>query len=259
MGFLDDVKRKQAEERAQTGASNRERQVPEHVKLVEPQLEVLRDGLGAFARRLNAALPNIRTTYHVEGYGPLLDLKQMNYVVVSEDENGLKVSLKFECRGDAPVEFCVTSREACDAELQYLLANGLHVQYRSRADWRFVFNLESLVPVSLEFSAHSTDAAVELKIRNLETIGQRAEYFPPERIDEEFLTELRNCVLRQPNRFNELCGNTVPDDMRERLRTRVAARQQKREEQVAGSGPANEGTAGRGGLRGLLGKLKNKS
>ena len=255
MGFLDEVKRRQAEERAAAERRAKgivERNLPSHVLAVEPQLEVLRDGLRAFARRLNAALPDVRASYAIGEFARLDDLKQSRYEVSSEDLRGLRVQLSFLCQRDAIVEFETDTREVCDQTLNHLLSNGLKVKYRSQADWRFLFKLNAFVPVSLEFSPHESHPAIKLKTRNLHEIGEKFEHLPSERLDEAFLYQLEKCVLREPNNFNELCGNQVTDGIRAQFRERIGARQRKR----AAAEPISHKT---GGLRGLLGRFGKKS
>ena len=257
MGFLDDLKRQQAEERAAADRRAKgivERDLPPHVLAVEPQLEILRDGLRAFSRRLNAALPDIRAHYRIGEFATLDDLRQSAYKVSTEDSEGLRIKFSFLCRRDGAVIFETNNRDICDQTLDHLLSNGLKVKYRSHADWRFVFTLNTYVPVSLEFAPHPSKAAIKLTTRNLHDIGEKFEHLDPERLNETFLDQLKKCVLREPNNFNELCGNEVTEDIRAQFKERIAARQRERETLTEES-PAEKKP---GKLRGLLGKLTKK-
>ena len=258
MGFLDDVKRQQAEERA---ASDRrakgivERDLPAHVLAVEPQLQVLGDALRAFARRLNAALPDIRASYRVGDFSTLVDLKQSRYKVSTEDARGLQVKLSFSCAREGSVGFETDNRDTCDRILEGLLSNGLKVKYRSHADWKFLITLDNFVPVSLEFSPDADRQAIKLKVRNLHDIGEKLEHLSADRLDATFLEQLKKCVLRESNNFNELCGNQVAEDVRAQFQERIAARQREREDTPPPTPP--DKTAG--GLRGLLGRFGKKT
>ena len=257
MGFLDDLKRQQAEDRAAADRRAKgivDRNLPPHVLAVEPQLEILRDGLRAFSRRLNAALPNVRAHYRVGEFATLDDLRQSAYVVTTEDTEGLRVTFNFVCQRDGAVIFETDNRDVCDQTLDHLLSNGLKVKYRSHADWRFVFTLNTYVPASLEFCPHESKAAIKLTTRNLHDIGEKFEHLDPERLDGMFLEQLKKCVLREPNNFNELCGNQVTEDIRAQFKERIAARQRERESLTEDPPPEKKP----GGLRGLLGKLTKK-
>ena len=233
MGFLDEVKRKQAEDSGTAKKGLADRNLPAHVLAVEPQLELLRDGLTAFARRLNAALPNVRASYQIDDFATLADLKQSSYEVNTEDTKGLCVKLSFICQCAGRVQFETDNRDVCDRTLDHLLSHGLKVKYRSHADWKFLFTLENHVPVSLQFAPHETERAVKLKIQNLDAIGERLEHLNPEILDETFLDQLKKSVLREPNNFNQLCGNQVTEDIRAQFQERIAARQREREQREA--------------------------
>ena len=258
MGFLDDVKRQQAEERAAAERRAKgmdDRDLSPHVLAVEPQLEILGDALRAFARRLNAALPDVRASYEIGEFTTLDNLKQSRYELSTEESQGLRVKLSFSCQRDGIVEFETDNREICDQTLNRLLSNGLKVKYRSHADWKFLFKLDAFVPVSLEFSPHESKQAIKLKIQNLHEIGEKFERLDPELLDEAFLDQLKKCVLREPNNFNEICGNQVTDDIRAQFQERIAARQRERE----GAAQVPAADKGRRGLRGLLGRFGKKS
>ena len=142
MGFLEDIKRKQADENftaEQQSTDSVERNLPAHVLAVEPQLPTLRDRLTALAKRLNAAPSDVYANYQIGDYASLRNLKQSCYEVICEDINRLCVSLKFSCHSEETVQFETNNRDVCDRMLDDLLSNGLKVHYRSYADWKFLF------------------------------------------------------------------------------------------------------------------------
>ena len=229
MGFLDEVKKKQAAERVREAgdqASQAQSELPAHVQQVAGSLTMLADGLGAFARRLRAGMPDIRADYTVEIYGSVKGLRQGNYHFDKAED--LRIRFGFECRGSGDIEFTTESREVCDRVLDELIKAGLKVQYRSHADWKFLFCVTPLVPVEVVFEPHKTDPVVQLTLKNLEWLGVRVERLAPERIDENFLDQLKQCVLRQPNDFAGLLGNRISDDLREQFRAKIAKRRQQR-------------------------------
>jgi hypothetical protein len=164
-----------------------------------------------------------------------------------------------QCSGRENVDFSTTSREFCDDILDKLIKAGLKVKYRSHADWKFLFTVKSVVPVEVAFEPHIDGDSVRLTVKNLDEIGLRVENLTPGRINESFFEQLQQCVLRKPNNFSEPLGNQVPDDMREKFRNQIAARQQERELD-ADTVESGEATPIKR-LKGLLGRFteKNKS
>ena len=67
-------------------------------------------------------------------------------------------------------------------------------------------------------------------------------------LTESFSTNYKKAVLRKPNRFNELCGNQVTEDVRAQFQERIAARKRERET------TEEKRSSGLGGLLGKFGK-----
>jgi hypothetical protein len=74
----------------------------------------------------------------------------------------------------------------------------------------------------LEFETDVELGSVRMRERNLEVLGSKTIYYGPDQLTENFFDELGKAVLRQPNRFSELSGNTLSDDARRRLRQQLA-------------------------------------
>ena len=259
MGFLDDVKKRQAAERADASPAasvlaqpSASQGVPEVVGC----LSMLSTGLGAFARRLGAAMPDIRAAYEIRGHGQPQGWRQGGYKLVRTGEQSHR--FEFSCTGAQPIEFSTTSREACDQILDELITAGLKVQYRSHADWKFLFNVTPVVPVEITFEPYDDDSAIRLSVKNLEDIGIRVERMEASRVDESFLHELEQCVLRKPNNFINLLGNQIGDDLREKFRTQIARRQLEREHQLDPTAAPAQDAGAMGRLKNFIGRLGPK-
>jgi hypothetical protein len=102
-----------------------------------------------------------------------------------------------------------------------------------------VFVVDAYVPVSIEFEANYDKNAIQLKLKNLGTLGIVKYFFDPSKISGELMDELAKCVLRRPNRFDELTGNTLSDTTRQRIREQLAAEQNERDTELhTGETPA---------------------
>ena len=257
MGFLDEVKKQQAAEKTGTEAQAVQpvdAALPSSTSAVADCLKMLNDGLGAFARRLGAAMPDIRASYEISGYGRIEGLRQSGYKLTKVGEHQRR--FEFQCNGRESIEFSTSSRECCDETLDKLITAGLQVQYRNHADWKFLFTVKPIVPVEITFEPHRTGDSVRLTAKNLDEIGIRVEKLEPARIDESFLHQLEQCVLRKPNNFTALLGNQIPDDLREKFRSQIAERQQERENDSQVAESDESGAINR--LKGLLGRFAAK-
>jgi hypothetical protein len=228
MGFLDEVKRRQAAERAseQPDPLLRPRSHP-HSDRLQPKLDLLGQALGAFCRRLQVATPNVQVSYALRDFARLTGLRQTGYET-RVDTDVRTVTLELRCIGSEALEFELGSREAADEALDFLIGNGLKCSYRSRADWCFKFTVQPDVPVRLEFGMHPSDPVLKLRTQNLRAIGPKVERIAPEAVGEEFVAELEKCILRKDNHFDKLCGNALTEDSRARLRARIEAHKMER-------------------------------
>ena len=181
-------------------------------------------------------------------------LRQNSYKLTKVGEHQRR--FEFQCNGRESIEFSTSSRESCDETLDKLITAGLQVQYRSHANWKFLFTVKPIVPVEITFEPHSTGDSVRLTSKNLDEIGIRMEKLEPARIDESFLHQLEQYVLRKPDHFTELLGNQIPDDLREKFRSQIAERQQERENNSQVAESDESGAINR--LKGLLGRFAAK-
>lgn len=225
-------------------------------RAIEPRMRALEEYLSELARTLNAAPPDVRVAYTIEGYGVLADLRQRDYRVHTGEGAPLdRVQLRFECRGQERVQFFKETREDCETQRHYLVSHGLQFQHTDRAQWRWLFVMEPIIPVIFDFHVDVSKGVVRLDVTNLYRLGVAGYNYAPSQLNEEFFQELATCVLRKPSRFDELSGNSVSDDVRRQFRHEIAVRRRQRELELGDKKPEAAG----GGRNFLKGLFKRKS
>ncbi len=98
-----------------------------------------------------------------------------------------------------------------------------------------VFVVEAYVPVSFEFEADPTKNVISLKLKNLGALGVVNHAYSPDKVNVELMDELAKCVLRRPNRFDELNGEKMSDTLRQRLRENVEKEREQRNTELQSS------------------------
>jgi hypothetical protein len=98
-----------------------------------------------------------------------------------------------------------------------------------------VFVVEAYVPVSFEFEADPVKNVISLKLKNLGALGIVDHFYPPDKINAELMDELAKCVLRRPNRFDELNGEKMSDTLRQHLRESVEKEREQRNTELQSS------------------------
>lgn len=222
-------------------------------RAMEPRMRALEEYLRELTRTLNAAPPDVRVAYTVEGYGVLADLRQRNYRVrIPPTEPLDRVQLLFECSGQERAQFFKETREDCETQRQYLTEHGIPFQHTDRAQWRWLFVMEPVIPVVFDFHVNADKGVVRLDVKNLYRLGTAGYNYAPSQLNEEFFQELATCILRKPSRFDELSGNSVSDDVRRQFQHEIAVRRRERQIELGDRKPEEQEGGGRKFLKGLF-------
>jgi len=101
-----------------------------------------------------------------------------------------------------------------------------------RAEWltetgnRSIFVINPKFTVTFKYMVDLENCLILLKIDNFEGAWSQMVRYSPTSINEELLDETAKYILAKPNRFQELSGNVVSEDMRAKLR--ATGRREKR-------------------------------
>ncbi|NIV73578.1 MAG: hypothetical protein GWN09_10705, partial [Gammaproteobacteria bacterium] len=157
------------------------------------------------------------------GLGTLTGLQQVDYKLATDDPNSIqKFTFHWSCSGQGRQEFKVANPHLAEMHRETLW--NLNLKFNKRDLQKgagSVFVVESFVPVTLEFEIDQEKGVIVLKCKNLGSLGIVNYTYPPDRVNAELMDELAKCVLRRPNRFDELNGEKMSDTLRQRLRENV--------------------------------------
>ena len=206
-----------------------------NVEHLQPQLRRLHEFLRNLAEQLNVVNPPISHDYDLLGYEVLKDARQTRYVARAERQHQLitKVVFEFVCKGNAPIQFFVDTREECNSAKDRLNAHGLQLRWKDDADWRFVFTVHPEVLVSFAFEGYASDRSIKLKCQNFQRLGPTTYSFASEKLTNALLEEFGKRIVNQPNSFEEMSGYRVSSSIRKQFREAIAARTQEREQELS--------------------------
>ena len=86
---------------------------------------------------------------------------------------------------------------------------------------RIVFTVDPKIMVNFEYSADLVNCLAVLKIDNFDGAWSQMVRYAPGAINEGLLDETAKYILGKPNKFREMSGNLVSEDMREKLRAKL--------------------------------------
>ena len=212
MGLLDDLK-KQAEARLQQVPSVREGELEKHAysQPVHHALKAASTYLSELAQSLNVVKPDVRRQYYLEGSAKFSNLLQRDYTArdrrrtVGGNDYLLDVSLHFFCVGNESLTFEKETRQA-NMIKEYLWAYSLPFQDRDVRDdngriVRSIITVSGKVPSSVTLVGDWDSGEFELKLRNVELLGEVNQAFDVGDINRDFFEEIGKLVLGQPNQL----------------------------------------------------------
>jgi hypothetical protein len=236
MGLLDDLKqeaeeRTASEEQGQGQDSASSDSDTEHVRrTLAPKMKALYNYFKEFNEHLNVVSPDVSGDYLLEGLGTLTKLQQGDYKLATDDPNSIqKFTFHWSCTRPGRQEFKVLNPIIAEKHREILWNLNLRFNKRDLQNGAgAVFVVEAYVPVSFEFEADPIKNAISLKLKNLGALGVVNHSYSPDKVNAELMDELAKCVLRRPNRFDELNGEKMSDTLRQRLRENVEKEREQR-------------------------------
>lgn len=258
MGFLEELKKGANEEQAQEpdGQDSVEFKRQQFSQTAQGTMSSLHSYLNGLVEHLNRVSPDAQISYEVEGCKGLSGLKQVDFAVVVDDSKQIHTcTLRYACARDRTVDFYLPNKDAGERQQQYLWKHKLQFSTRKSADERWVFGLESYVPVEFEYQVDVEKLAVRLKVMNHESLGVVSYTYNPDDINPLYLDELAKYLMRKPNRFHALSGDVVPDDTLAKLRQQVAERKAERAQELGeGARKSKDQSRKKGLFKGLFKK-----
>ena len=236
MGVLDELKKEAQDVKAkesETKTTTRTHSAQVRLNL-EPKMVILYNYFKEFCDHLSVITPEVSGDYLLEGLGTLNNLRQDEYKITTDDPQSVqKFTFHWSCSRQGRQEFKVPNPVTAEQHRENLWNLNLRFNKRDmQAGAGAVFVVDTYVPVSIEFEANYDKNAIQLKLKNLGTLGIVKHFFDPSKITGEFMDELAKCVLRRPNRFDELTGNTLSDTTRQRIREQLAAERYQRDTEL---------------------------
>ena len=231
MGFLEEVKKKSNKDSvcSQDGAIADSYAPQQFADSIQQTMRALQAYLTLLAEHLNRTSPGTLISYEVEGSKGLSGLRQKDFKVSVDNETCIRTCwLRYVCQRDLGIDFSRPNKESGQRQQQYLWKHKLHFTSRTATNERWLFNLESFVPVEFAFEVEPEKFDIKLKVMNHDSLGLVSYTYDYEDINPLFLDELAKYVIHKPSRFHALSGNVVPDDTLAKLRRQLAERKAER-------------------------------
>jgi len=145
-----------------------------------------------------------------------------SFRVSKTDRNSLRVfAFRYDLVGDRDVQVTVNNLPMAEKMRNMLSERGFRFLDKMETPNRIVFTVNPKITVNFEYSADLENCLAVLKIDNFDGAWSQMVRYAPQSINEELLDETAKYILGKPNRFQEMSGNRVSEDMREKLRAKL--------------------------------------
>ncbi|EGV50934.1 hypothetical protein Rifp1Sym_cc00050 [endosymbiont of Riftia pachyptila (vent Ph05)] len=224
-------------------------------KELRPRMLKLLAYLNDLTSQLKLVAPDVRANYRIPGLGQVKRLRQGNYLVNADSvTNPRRIRLKFSCVAAQEMSFSVSPKGLADETRGFLHSH--HMQFSEwpirDAEQRLSgvnFQVTPKVEVVFMFQIAPEQYEIEMLTSNFEKFGIRRYTYGPERIDDEWLDNLGNYVLRRHDKLHSL---DISDSTLVNLRERLAVDKLERE---TGGGADRVHRPGQKRGKGLFGRF----
>jgi hypothetical protein len=261
MSLLDDLKR-EAQERQEADTADQEaiRREAEYQERIRPAMLKILHYLSELTEQLKVLDMDVRQDYTLPGIGLVERLRQGNYVVNADStENTKTIRLRFNCVDEREREYAVKPKSSADETRAFL-----ETQVMRYAEWPIRdpvqgiiglnFQLAVKVDVNFIFKVDPDQGAIALIISNFSDFKVEKSVLQPERVDDAWLDNLGNYLLRRRKNLYEL---EITDTDKAAIRNKLEADRRRRETELQEAIQREQEEREEARRNSLLGKLKS--
>lgn len=224
MSLLDDLKQqaKNKNEKSSEVEKKSLQQNEQNWHILAPKFHAIYNYYKELAENLNVLSPEDRTSYQLSKTIIFNNLKKQEFRVAKTDPQSMRVfAFRYDLVGDRDIQVTVNNLPMAEKMRNMLSERGFRFVDKMESQNKIVFTINPKITVSFEYSTDLVNCLAVLKIDNFDGAWSQMVRYSPAAINEELLDETARYILGKPNKFRELSGNVVSEDIREKLRAKL--------------------------------------
>jgi hypothetical protein len=261
MTLLDELK-KEVEERlaADTTDQGVARKEAWYRESARPAMLKILHYLSELTDQLKLLDTDVRYDYTLPGIGLVKGLRQGGYVVNADStENTKAIRLRFDCTDEREREYTVKPKSAADETRDFLESQAMrYAEWPIRDPAQGViglnFQLAVKVDINFVFKVDLDRGGISLVISNFTDFKVDKNLLQPERVDDHWLDNLGNYLLRRRLNIDEL---EITDNDKAAIREKLEEVQRQREAELQEAIQREQEEKEEARRNSLLGKLKS--
>jgi hypothetical protein len=261
MSLLDDLKR-QTEELLATDSVDQValRKEANYQEKIRPAMVKILNYLSELTDQLKLLNPDVRCDYTLPGIGLVKGLRQGDYVVNADSsENTKTIRLRFSCCDEQERDYAVKPKSTADETRDFLETQVMrYSEWPIRDPMQGIvglnFKLAVKVEISFTFKADPDQGAISVTISNFSGFKVEKNVVQPERINDIWLDNLGNYLLRRRKNLYEL---EITDNDKAAIRKKLEESQRQREEEMQEALQREQEEKEEARRNSIIGKLKS--
>ena len=224
MSLLDDLKKKaqekntlQSQDLSQTLQKN---ELNWH-KLA-PKLYIVMNYFKEVAEALNAVEPEETFSFNITKNFALKNLKKRNFRILKDKEStGRTFSFRYDLTSPGEQRAAVNNDTMAERLRGILMEEKIDFSQVPESQTRIVFIIKPKVTTAFTYTADVENGTINLTIKSYDGIMSQTIRYKPENISDELLDETVKFILGRENRFMELSGYVMSDELRKNLQDKL--------------------------------------
>lgn len=224
MSLLEDLKKKAQEKSAQRtqDLSQTLQQHELNWHKLAPKLFIMMNYFKEIVETLNVVKPKEIQEFHITKNFTLKNLKKRNFRIRKDEEgSGRTFSFRYDLMGDKEHRAALSNRGAVEKMRNILMEEKIMFAEVPESKGRIIFLIKPVVTTSFTYAADVEHSTINLTIKNYDGIMSQLIRYKPENVTDELLDETVKFILLQENRFMELSGYSMSDDLRRKLQEKL--------------------------------------
>jgi len=218
MSLLDDLKKK-AEEKAKVTQGENDTTLQKQQRnwhILAPKLHFIFNYLKELADNLNIVLSEGLSNYNLTKTIVFKNLKKQDFRIVKDKDKELKsFSFRYDLIGKQNIPIVLNNMAEAEKIKGILSERMIKFTDKIENKNRIIISLLPKICVQFKYDVDLENNLILLKISNYNAAWDQTIRYSPEMI------ETAKYILLQPNKFMEMSGYTVSDDIREKLREKL--------------------------------------
>ncbi len=205
MGLIDDLSKEAQLQQADAESvkANSEKREERFLKTVQPKMVMIFAFLSELCENLNLIKSTVFVSYPIKDYSVMRDLLPSDYKIIVDSRKLMRnIKLSFMCSSNTRVRFDVENKIYIDRISEYF--DEHHVSYVCHKDkdsrqnvTNAIFSVDSLVPVSFNFSASLDSTNIVLNIENFNGFNSDRFVIDCNDVNTQYLENLGKYILRR--------------------------------------------------------------